>query len=113
MQSKTISADYTVAGQISPEDVPAIAAEGFRTIVCNRPDGEAPDQPPFAEIEAAAKSAGLEFRYLPVVSGQITAEDVDAFRTAINQAPQPVFAYCRSGTRSQNLWLLARQPASP
>ena len=108
MQAKAIDADFKAAAQIAPEDVPAIAAQGFRTIMCNRPDGEAPDQPPFAAIEAAARAEGLAVAHLPVVPGQITEEDVAAFRDAVASLPAPIFAYCRSGTRSQNLWQLAR-----
>jgi uncharacterized protein (TIGR01244 family) len=108
MQSKTITEDFTVAAQIGHEDVPAIRSQGFASILCNRPDGEAPDQPPFAAIEAAARAEGLAVAHVPVVSGQITAEDVAAFQEAMAALPQPVFAYCRSGARCQNLWMLAR-----
>ena len=108
MQTKELTADFTVAAQIAPEDLPEIAARGFRSVLCNRPDGEAPDQTPFAEIDAAAREAGLATAYVPVVSGQISAEDVEGFRAALDDLPGPVFAYCRSGTRCQNLWLLSR-----
>ena len=33
----------------------AVADAGFKAIICNRPDGEGPDQPGFQEIENAAK----------------------------------------------------------
>jgi uncharacterized protein (TIGR01244 family) len=108
MQSKPISDSFTVAAQIAPEDVPAIAGEGYRSIMCNRPDGESPDQPPFAAIEAAARAEGLAVAFVPVISGQITPEDVEVFRAALADLPEPVFAYCRSGARCQNLWMLSR-----
>jgi uncharacterized protein (TIGR01244 family) len=108
MQTKTITEDFTVAAQITPDDVPAIAAEGYRSILCNRPDGEEPGQPPFGTIAAAAEAQGLRVAYLPVVSGQITPENVEDFRAAMQDLPGPVFAYCRSGARCQNLWMLAR-----
>ncbi len=108
MEARRISDEYTVSGQITPDDVQEIAARGYRSIMCNRPDGEAPDQPVFAGIEAAAKAAGLEVAFVPVVSGKITEEDVEAFRSRIADLPKPVFAYCRSGGRCQNLWTLSR-----
>jgi sulfide:quinone oxidoreductase len=107
MQTKEITPDFTVAGQIRPEDVAEIKARGFRSIICNRPDGEAPDQPDFAEIEAAARAEGLEVAFVPVISGQITEPDVEKFRAVLADLPEPVFAYCRSGGRCQNLWMMS------
>ena len=102
-----ITPEFSAAAQIAPEDVADIAALGYRTILCNRPDGEEPGQPAFAELEAAAGAKGLTAAHVPVISGRILPEDVEAFRAAITELPQPVFAYCRSGARCQTLWRLA------
>ena len=104
-----ITPDYSVSPQIAPEDLAEIAARGFRSIMCNRPDFEGPDQPEAAEIRAEAERLGLAFSFLPVVSGGIRPEDVEDFRAAMDELPAPVLAYCRSGTRSQNLWRLAQR----
>ena len=104
----TITPEYSTAPQIGTEDVAALAALGFRSIICNRPDGEDPGQPPVAEIRAAAERQGLAFAFVPVVSGQIDEGDIADFRAALADLPAPVLAYCRSGTRSRNLWLLAQ-----
>ena len=69
MQVNRIDEGLSVLPQIGPQDVPDLAMMGFRAIVCNRPDGEGPDQPTQEEIAAVAKAAGLEMRYLPVVAG--------------------------------------------
>lgn len=74
-------------------------------IVNNRPDGEEPDQPLSAEIEAAARSAGLAYRHVPVAAGFPPAA-VEAMRAALDEGP--ILAFCRSGTRSTCLWALAR-----
>jgi sulfide:quinone oxidoreductase len=108
MDEKKIAPDYGVSGQITPEQVKEVRARGYRSIMCNRPDDEQPGQPRFAEIEAAAREAGIAVAWVPVVSGAITEEDVEAFRKALAELPGPVFAYCRSGTRSQNLWVMSR-----
>lgn len=110
---KTLDDKVAVAGQIRPEDIPDLAAQGFRAIITNRPDGEGPDQPSFAEIQAAAIQAGLEARYLPVASGAVTDQDVQAFRKALRELPGPVLAHCRSGTRSAMLWALAQADSKP
>ena len=102
-----IDPDFAVAPQIRPEDVAAIAAQGFRAILCNRPDDEETGQPAFAEIAAAAEAAGMPAAWVPVRSGMITEQDVEDFRAAMAALPKPVFAYCRSGARCQTLRRLA------
>lgn len=111
--NKKITDSLSVSPQISAADVKAIAAAGFRAIVCNRPDGEGADQPTFEEIEAAAKAAGVEASYLPVVSGKVTDQDAEAFAKAMETLPKPVFAYCRTGTRSTTLWALSQAKTLP
>ncbi len=108
MKPQTINAELSVSEQIQPTELPAIAAAGFRAIVCNRPDGEGADQPTFAEIEAAAKTAGLQAGYLPIVSGKVSDEDAAKFGSLLDSLPKPVFAYCRTGTRSATLWSLSK-----
>jgi sulfide:quinone oxidoreductase len=104
-----ITPDYSVAPQITPADVAVIAASGYRSILCNRPDGESADQTPAEVIRQEAERQGLDFAFVPVVSGQIDAADVADFRAAIDRLPGPVLAYCRSGARCQNLWMLAQR----
>lgn len=109
MDIRQITEDYSVTGQIEPQDVQAIAAAGFKTLICNRPDEEQPGQPSADGVETAAQAAGLEFRYIPVVSGQITSENVQDMAEALAEMPAPVLAYCRSGTRCTNLYMLIQQ----
>lgn len=104
MELKKITEKTTVSAQIMPADMEAIKAAGIRAIICNRPDGEGADQPSFEEIAASAKKAGIEARYVPVQSGMVSDNDVDAFSAALKDLPRPVLAYCRTGTRSATLW---------
>ena len=104
MELKKITEKTTVSAQVMPADMEAIKAAGIRAIICNRPDGEGADQPSFQEIAAAAKKAGIEARYVPVQSGMVSDDDVDAFSVALKDLPRPVLAYCRTGTRSATLW---------
>lgn len=108
MDPKAITSTLSVDGQITAADVRALADRGFRSIVCNRPDGEGPDQPTFEEIEAAATAAGLQARYIPIVAGTVTDADAAAFGHALDELPKPVLAYCRTGTRSATLWSLSQ-----
>ncbi len=106
MDIKRISPFLAVSSQISPSDVGILASQGFRSIICNRPDGEAEDQPPVTEIQAAAERHGIEFYHQPVVSGQVTDGDVTQFGELMARLDGPVLAFCRTGTRSITLWAL-------
>lgn len=107
MTVKHVSDDFSVAAQITADDVDALAAAGFKSIICNRPDGEGYDQPPRYQIQAVAEDQDMQFRYIPVVSGQLTMQDIADMSAALDELPKPVLAYCRSGTRSIQLWGLA------
>ncbi|MBZ9771324.1 MULTISPECIES: TIGR01244 family sulfur transferase [unclassified Mesorhizobium] len=109
MEYREISEDYSVSGQIQPEDVAAIKEAGFKSVICNRPDDEQPGQPSADTVKAAVEAAGLAFRYIPVISGQITAGNVEDQAEALDELDGPVFAYCRSGARCTNLYGLIQQ----
>lgn len=113
MDPRTLSPQFAVSPQITPQDIPALKAQGYRAIIANRPDGEGADQPTFAEIEAAAHAAGMQARYIPISGGMVGDDDVEAFRSALRGMPGPVLAYCRSGTRSATLWSLAQADDMP
>jgi len=100
---------FATAPQISVTDLAQIAAQGFKTIICNRPDGEGgPDQPSSASIKAEAEKLGLEFYSIPFSSGQLSEELVAEFASKLKAAKGPVLAYCRSGARSTQIWSLAQ-----
>lgn len=100
---------FSIAGQIRPEDLPAIARAGFRSVICNRPDGEEPGQPSFQAIAEAAQREGLQARHLPALTGRVTPAQGQALARLLQELPGPVLAYCRSGARSASMWTFARQ----
>ncbi len=97
----------SVSPQIEAGDIGVLAAQGYRAIICNRPDGEDGNQPPSDRIRAACALHGLEFVYMPVISGGMNDDDVTAFAAATARLTCPVLAYCRTGTRSTTLWALS------
>jgi sulfide:quinone oxidoreductase len=105
MNIRKITDELSVSPQISASDVAGIAAAGFRAVICNRPDGEAADQPLSDDVAAAVKASGMEWRMQPV--RQIGRADVDAFGELLVELPKPVLAFCRSGTRCATLWSLS------
>ena len=106
---RQIDHDVFVAPQLDGAAMAEVARLGFKSVVCNRPDFEhGPDQPTSAEVEAAARAAGLEYRFLPVAGGYQSPEEVEAFRTLVAELPHPLLAFCRSGARSTRLYQLAQ-----
>src|SRR5690606_20330160 len=106
MRIARLDANLSVSPQIREDDIATLAAQGFRAIINNRPDGEADDQPASAAIAAAAAAHGLAYRHLPVEPGRISEQDAAAFAQALEELDGPVLAFCRSGTRSAALWAL-------
>jgi len=102
-----VSDGFSVAPQITAADFAEIAAAGFRAIINNRPDGEAPGQIGDADAQAAAAAAGLRYIAIPVRGAPGPAE-VEATVAALASLPGPILAYCRSGTRSVTAWALAQ-----
>lgn len=94
--------------QIGLDDVERARSEGVRLIINNRPDGEAPEEPQGADIEAAAQAGGIGYLAIPVSHAGFSLDQVDAMANAISLADGPVLAYCRSGTRSTLLWAMAQ-----
>lgn len=113
MDIRRISDELSVGPQIAIGDLQTLAENGYRAVICNRPDGEGADQPVFQEIERAAQDAGLEARYVPVTAGKVGDDDVAAFAEAMRDLPGPVLAYCRTGTRSTTLWALSQAGKQP
>lgn len=109
MEFRQISDNYSVSGQIQPDEVQAVKAAGFKSIICNRPDDEQPGQPSADSVKQAADAAGIPFRYIPVISGQITQQNVAEQAEALEELEGPVFAYCRSGARCTNLYALVQE----
>lgn len=109
MDIKNVTPGLSVAPQIAEADVAHLAAEGFKTIINVRPDGEEPGQPTSATMAALAEESGLAYRYIPITPGQITPAEVTAFAEACQDLPGPVFSYCRSGTRAIMLWALSQR----
>jgi uncharacterized protein (TIGR01244 family) len=102
-----LSEHVAVAAQITPEDVRAIAAAGYTVLVNNRPDGEEPTQPVGEDIAAAARAAGLEYHYMPVTAQSFPGSGFDELGDLFDDPDRPVLAFCRTGTRSANLWVAA------
>lgn len=108
MDAREITPRYSVSPQISAEDLPAITAAGFKTVICNRPDEEVPPSHQAETIRAAVEAAGLRFEVLPLTHQTMTAENVARQRELYEGSEGPVLAYCASGTRCSVVWALSQ-----
>ncbi|RMD92561.1 MAG: TIGR01244 family phosphatase [Alphaproteobacteria bacterium] len=113
MDIRQLDQGMAVAPQIALPDVAELAKAGFRAVICNRPDGEEPGQPAFAEIAQAAQAAGMAAHHIPIASGQLDLAAAERFARVLDETDGPVFAYCRSGTRSAMLWALSQAGRRP
>ena len=113
MDVKRINDHVSVSPQISPADFPALKALGFTAVINNRPDGESPDQPSSATMQAAAEQAGLSYHFIPLGRDGVSPQLVDAETEALEGSAGPVLAFCRSGTRSTTLWALSQAGKMP
>ena len=107
MQFRRIDENFAVTGQITPAQVEEVAAAGFKSILCARPDMEEPDQPSFSLIAQAAERAGIKTVHIPI-SGQLGEGALIKMERALKDLPMPMLGYCRSGARAGSLYTALR-----
>ena len=108
-----LTSDFATAPQLSTDDLAAAKAAGFRSVVNNRPDFEGgPSQPTSETMEQAAGAAGLAYAFLPVQSAYQSPEEIARMHELLQKLPKPVLAFCRSGTRTANLFRAAEKLGS-
>jgi len=105
MRVVQLSDSLSVSDQIAVEDVASIAKGGFKTLINNRPDHEAPNQPSSDAIAVAAKAAGLDYYHMPMTARDFPGLDLEHLATLVKDPAKPALAFCRSGTRCTNLWV--------
>ncbi len=101
--------NISIQGQITPDQVPTLAENGFKTIINNRPDGEESAQPLSADIAAAAEQAGIVYKEISFTGTGLTQKHVEDFADFFNQAEQPVLIFCRTGARSTGIYEAAKK----
>lgn len=108
---RELSPTMLASPQIQPRDIAVAANAGVTLVINNRPDGEAPEEPQGAEIEAAVRAAGMDYLAIPIGHSGFSEPQVAAMQAALAKAEGKVLGYCRSGTRSTLLWSLAQARA--
>lgn len=103
-----VTPQFAVAGALGPDDFAAVAAQGFKAVISNLPDGESPGHLAAAEAARLAAEAGLAFRHIPTTRIEVFSERVlgDMGR-ALAELNGPILAHCASGGRSALAWAAA------
>ena len=104
---KSLASGFSASPQVSPHELREAYAQGFRSLIVNRPDDEDAGQPSIATMREAALAAGLAFAAVPVRPGQISEQDVEQFADALGDMAGPTLGYCRTGARAATLWARA------
>ena len=113
MDIREITPAFFAAPQISPEEMPDIAAAGISRIICNRPNTEIPPSHHAAVMAEAAAAAGLEFFERPLTHQTMTPDIIAENWQLISESDGAVLAYCASGTRSTIAWALGAAKDMP
>jgi len=98
-----------VSGQLFDHDVRLAAKQGVRSIMNNRPDGEAMGQPLSADLAKTAEELGITYVHLPFDTRSITRQTVEDFAKARDELERPLLIFCRSGARSTQMWQMAEE----
>jgi len=112
MEITKIADEFSITGQIQPDQMAAIAGLGIRAIICCRPDNEAQGQPTFAAVQTAATAAGISMRHIPVDPKAMDKADFAAFAEALKTMPGPILGYCGSGKRAAAMYGAVTKPAT-
>jgi len=104
MNKIQIDDKLSISDQITIDDVKELADEGVKILMCNRPDGEEPNQLTCAQVKAAADENGMQFVHIPVSGRDIPYEVLEKFTTTLDSCSEKIHAYCRTGTRSSFFW---------
>ena len=116
MDIKVVTDSLSVADQVLATDLSMLKNAGYGTIICNRPDGEAAEQPAAEALAKQATELGLHWHWLPIKPGEFSEQDIAQFAELLHQAEhnqESVLAFCRTGTRAITLWALTQAPSVP
>jgi uncharacterized protein (TIGR01244 family) len=107
MKAIQVTPSFFVTEQIKVSDLDAVFAQGFKTVINNRPDDEAMFQPKTDEFAVTCSKYPIDYYHVPIISGNYTPDAVKKTRELLDKSVPPILAFCRSGTRSITLWALA------
>ncbi|PHS18642.1 MAG: TIGR01244 family phosphatase [Kangiella sp.] len=109
MQIKHIEENFTISEQIALEDIKSLSEMGVKTLICNRPEGEEPNQITNEQIIKEANLFDIEFVHIPSPGREIPQDSLNLFIKTLTENNNKTHAYCRTGTRSSIFWELMQK----
>ncbi|MCO8068460.1 beta-lactamase hydrolase domain-containing protein [Acinetobacter schindleri] len=106
--SRQLTSSVSVTGQMTSDKFQQLMQQGFKSVIVNRPDQEAGNAVTVSHLRSIAEKSQVSVIYQPVISGQITQENIEEFAKYYNELPKPILMVCRSGTRSAALFNQAK-----
>ena len=102
-----VTPGFAIGPQISSRDFEQLRAAGFASVLNARPDDESGEYLAAQDAEQLARANGLAYAHVPAENhGLFETELIDRFERALAELPKPVFAHCKTGTRTAILWAL-------
>ncbi len=99
---RAITHELAIAGQVSPEDVQALAQAGYRSVLNVR----SPTETGFLATEQySVECLGLRYCNTPTNSDDIDPAQFLAVMTQITALPKPLLLHCGNGVRAAALAL--------
>jgi sulfide:quinone oxidoreductase len=107
MTPTKLSAKLSIGPEPTADDLAALAAAGFRSVINNRTDKEDELRLNSDQMALAVEAQSMGYAHIPVVGKNPLERDAQAFEDALEEMPGPIYAYCKTGGRSAALWALA------
>ena len=102
-----ITPEFAIGPQPAAEDFAAVRKAGFAAVLNVRPDDENDDYLVSTDARSLAEDQGLTYAHSPSDNHALFETDIiDRFERALTELPKPIFAHCKSGTRTAILWAL-------
>jgi len=102
--SKKVSENLSVGGQVTPEQLQEAAQAGFKSVLNLR----SPDEAGFlSDEQQQAEAAGLEYANVPIRPTEANQELTSAAIKEIENLPKPILIHCAGGARAGGIALIA------
>ena len=102
-----ITPEFAIGPQPTAEDFAAIRESGYAAVLNVRPDYETGDYLVSGGARPLAEDQGLAYAHSPSDNHSLFETDIiDRFERVLTELPKPIFAHCKSGTRTAILWAL-------
>jgi uncharacterized protein (TIGR01244 family) len=104
MMVQPINPDYSVAGQVTPEELKQATEQGFQSVLNLR----SPNEEGFDHDEAAiAESLGLNYANAPLTPATANEDQLAKIVAELDKLPKPTLIHCAGGMRASAIALLS------